>query len=640
MVRVRVVERSLKKQWSGLATRGAFGYGWGVSICAPKKHFNPLVSLLAVVGGLLLGLLPARAANLEITVRPVFNGGSLTLDSLRYQNAAGETLSFTRISYLLSGFALEREDGTWVELPESYAWLDAEKRRDTVLLETIPSGRYRALRFHVGPDVEANAAPPSRFAPDHPLNPNLDGLHWSWQGGYIFLALEGRYRDRVIASGKPATPAPVAAELKGYAYHLARDPQRTRITLTAPIDLTHDAGAGIDFDLGALLNAPRPLSFARDGAATHSREGDPVAAALVANLRGAFRIAGVFSTLPEISRPSPVKPLYLPAHYTPYPFKMGATFPIPDLPRDNPLIEERVSLGKALFTETALSRDGTLSCASCHQRDAALADLRRFSLGVRGQAGTRNTMPLFNLAWKTSFFWDGRAPSLRAQVLVPIQDHTEMDETLERIVAKLAAVPPSEAVGDYPTRFAAAFGTPEITAEKLALALEQFLLTLTAYDSKFDRALRGQASFTSEEQRGFELFMTENDPRTGQRGADCFHCHGGPLFSDHQFHNNGLAPESADTGRERVTGLVSDRGKFSTPSLRNIARTAPYMHDGRLATLEAVVTHYSEAVVRSAVLDANLAKHPDGGLHLDAADQRSLVAFLRTLTEESPAETP
>jgi cytochrome c peroxidase len=597
------------------------------------RRFAPALLFLAT--GFFAAPSRASATSLELTIRPVFNGAPLLLDSLRYQNAAGETLSVTRLSYLLSGFALEREDGTWLEMPDRYAWLDAAKHRDSAHLENIPAGRYLALRFHLGPDPEANAADPSRFPADHALNPNLNGLHWSWQGGYIFLALEGLYRERPAATIAGDATAATASGLKGYAYHLARDPQRTRITLTAPLDLTYDAGAALDFDLGALLNAPRPLSFARDGSSTHSRVGDPVAAALVANLRSAFRVSGVFSTAPAISRPSQVKLLYLPKHYTPYPFKMGSTFPIPDLPRDNPLIEERVALGKILFTETALSRDGTLSCASCHQRDAALSDPRRVSIGVRDQPGTRNAMPLFNLAWKNNFFWDGRSPSLRAQVLVPIEDHIEMDETLDRVVAKLAAVSPTPAP-DYPALFTAAFGSPEITAEKLALALEQFLLTITTYDSKFDRALRGQASLSADEQHGFELFMTENDARTGQRGADCFHCHGGPLFSDHQFHNNGLAPAAADTGRERVTGLATDRGKFSTPSLRNIARSAPYMHDGRFTTLEEVVTHYSEGVIRTPTLDPNLAKHPDGGLHLDDADKRAIVAFLRTLTDEPP----
>ena len=570
--------------------------------------------LLALVACVLSGHAACGAA-LEIAVRHTFGGDPLLLDSLRYENAAGETLSFTRVSYLLSGFAIERDDGVWVELANQFAWMDAAKRRTVVRLDGVPEGKYRALRFHIGPDATANAADPAKLAADHPLNANLNGLHWSWQGGYIFLAVEGHFRKG-------------AAELKGYAHHLARDPNRTRISLAAPLDLTHDAAVLLDFDLGTLLNAPRPLSFEKDGSATHSRDGDPIAVSLVANLPGSFRVSQVLSAAPAISRPSPVKPLWLPEKFTPYRFTMSATFPVPDLPRDNPLTEERVALGKALFNETALSRDGTLSCASCHVANFAFTDARRFSLGVRGQKGTRNSMPLFNLAWKTSFFWDGRAPSLRAQALMPIEDHTELDETLDRVTAKLAATK------EYPPLFTAAFGTPEITAEKLGLAIEQFLLTLTAFNAKFDHALRGKAVLSDDEKRGFELFMTEFEPRTGQRGADCFHCHGGPLFSDHQFHNNGLVPDENDTGRFRITKLESDRNKFATPSLRNVARTAPYMHDGRFATLDEVVTHYSTGMTRSPTLDPNLAKHPEGGLQLSAADQRALVAFLRTLTEE------
>jgi cytochrome c peroxidase len=571
---------------------------------------------VALLGALMLGQSAMYGAELQLAVQHTVHGDPLLLDSLRYQNAAGETFSITRLSYLLTGFALEREDGSWVELADRCAWMDAAQRRMDVRLEDIPEGKYRALRFHIGPEASVNAAAPGQRTADDALNPNLNGLHWSWQGGYIFLAVEGHYRS-------------AANELKGYAYHLARDPNRTRIHLTADLDLTHDAGLLLDFDLAALLNAPRPVSFEKGGAATHSRDGDPLAAALVVNLPGAFHVQQVMSAAPAIGQRAPVQPLYLPEKYTPYRFTMSASFPMPDLPRDNPLLEERVALGKKLFAETALSRDGTISCSSCHQAAAAFADPRKASVGVRNQTGTRNAMPLFNLAWKTSFFWDGRAPSLRAQALMPIQDHTEMDETLDGVIAKLTARE------KYAALFASAFGSPEITAEKIGLALENFLLTLTAHEAKFDRAMRGQTALTADEQRGFELFMTEYDPRTGQFGADCFHCHGGPLFSDHQFHNNGLAASDADTGRFRVTGRESDRGKFATPSLRNIARTAPYMHDGRFATIEEVLEHYSTGVCRSATLDPNLAKHPDGGLRLNAEDRRALIAFLNTLTDEA-----
>ena len=244
--------------------------------------------------------------------------------------------------------------------------------------------------------------------------------------------------------------------------------------------------------------------------------------------------------------------------------------------------------------------------------------------------GDSNSMPLFNLAWKREFFWDGRAPSLREQVLMPIADHREMDESLENVSKKLTKSP------CYARLFGAAFRSEGITAEKIALALEQFLLTLSARDAKFDQAISGKTKLTEQETRGFELFMTEYEPRTGQFGADCFHCHGGALFSDHQFHNNGLSGD--DRGRAKVTGSAADHGKFATPSLRNIALTAPYMHDGRFATLEEVVEHYSSGVQRSPTLDPNLAKHPANGLNLATADKAALVAFLKTLTSaESPA---
>ena len=559
---------------------------------------------------------PAGAARLEITIEPTFQGAPLRLDSLAYQNAAGETLSFTRLSYLLSGFALERTDGSWVEFPATHGWLDAGARRKVISLPDAPDATYRAIRFFLGPPPRENAAKGAEFPAGHPLNPNLNGLHWSWQGGYIFLAVEGLFR-----TGKE--------DLQGYTWHLARDPNRTCISLAVPLDLRHEAGLLLQFDLASLLNAPRALSFVRDGAATHSREGDPVAASLTANLPGAFRVSRVVSTAPAALPPPPVPPIDLPVTYTPWRFTMSGTFPIPDLPRDNPLITERVTLGEKLFHDPMLSRDGTVSCASCHRAEAAFTDPRPVSPGIDDRRGDRNAMPLFNLAWKTQFFWDGRADSLRSQVLQPIADHREMDESPDRACEKLTKA------RDYPAAFQAAFRSAGITPEKVALALEQYLLTLTAHDSRLDRAFNGTATLTADEQRGFELFMTESDPRTGQTGADCFHCHGGPLFTDHQFHNNGLLTD--DPGRTRVTGQPEDQGKFVTPSLRNIALTAPYMHDGRFANLEEVMSHYSTGIHRTATLDPNLAKHSGSGLNLGAADQAALIAFLKTLTDEPPA---
>ena len=556
----------------------------------------------------------ASAATLQIEIQPSMNGAPLILDSLRYKTSTGEIFSVTRLTYLLSNFALEKSEGGWLEITNQFAWLDAATHRVSFEIENAPAGNFRSLRFDLGLDDAANNSDPAKREADHPLNPNLNGLHWSWQGGYIFMALEGMFRG-------------TNNELRGYAYHLARSPSRTRINLNAQLDLNSAAAVTLDFDIATLLNAPRPLSFERDGTATHSREGDPIAASLIANLPGAFRVRQISSAVSQNEKLPPVKPLYLPAKFTPYRFTMNAHFPIPDLPRDNPLIEERVRLGEKLFHEKLLSRDGTVACASCHS-DSAFSDPRKFSIGVDGQIGKRNAMPLQNLAWKSSFFWDGRAPSLRAQAMIPIQDHTEMDESPTNVCAKLSAT------NNYSAMFAAAFDPPEITPEKIGLAIESFVMTLISGDSKFDRAMRGETQLSDDEKRGAELFMTEYEPRTGQFGADCFHCHGGALFTDNQFHNNGLDAEPDDIGREKITGRASDRGKFSTPSLRNVALTAPYMHDGRFATLEEVVNHYRRGMKRSATLDPNLAKHPDGGVPLTDENVRDLVAFLKSLTRE------
>jgi cytochrome c peroxidase len=238
-------------------------------------------------------------------------------------------------------------------------------------------------------------------------------------------------------------------------------------------------------------------------------------------------------------------------------------------------------------------------------------------------------MPLFNLAWRPAFFWDGRAATLREQVTHPVVDTNELHETMSHVAAKLAATPV------YPPLFAAAFGSTNVTPERIAFALEQYLLTLVAGGhSRFDRATRKELELTAEEKRGFELFTTEYDPRRGYFGADCFHCHGGALFTNEGFANNGLDPADAgDPGRGRVTGHPGDRSRFAVPSLRNITLTAPYMHDGRFATLDEVVAHYDHGVRPSPTLDPNLAKHPPEGLRLSDDDQRALVAFLKTLTE-------
>jgi cytochrome c peroxidase len=374
--------------------------------------------------------------------------------------------------------------------------------------------------------------------------------------------------------------------------------------------------------------------LAEEATSTHSRAGDALASTLRANVEKAFSVQDVDGHIAASGlvqgRGERRVAVATARDAHPYRFTLSSNFPIPDLPRDNPLTEEGVELGRRLFSERLLSVNDSQSCASCHQANAGFSDAgKAVSVGAEGREGTRNAMPIFNLAWKNSFFWDGRAATLREQVLMPVQNPVEMHANLGQVVGKL------NQAKDYPALFEKAFGARAINAELIARALEQFALTQISCDSKFDRAMAGTEKLSDEEQRGFELFFTEYDPRIGMHGADCFHCHGGPFFTTHGFANTGLDSQFTDLGRYAVTTNDWDRGKFAVPSLRNVELTGPYMHDGRFKTLEEVVDHYCTGMKRSGSLDPNLAKHPDGGVPLSADEKKALVAFLKTLTDES-----
>ncbi len=556
-----------------------------------------------------------RGATWQVEVVHRFGGAPLKLGECVHTDAAGDVLSVTRLDYLLSRFAWVAADGREVVLPEHVAYVSTGAGRTLFTLRDVPAGRFSGFRFRVGPTPDQNHRDPASIPAGDALNPTVNGLHWGWQGGFVSMALEGRWRE---ADGT----------LGGYSYHLAAG----ALVIEVEVPLRADGGADRDLrltlDVAKIFAAPHPIRIADGAGSTHSRIGDPLAVKLGENVARAFR-ADLVATAAPVDPAAAPGTRVVAAGATPYRLKVSRTFPRPSLPTDNPLTEEGVALGRRLFHDTSLSVNGTQSCASCHQATAAFTDPgRRSSVGAEGTAGTRNTMPLANLAWQTSFFWDGRTSSLREQVLMPVTNPVEMHESLAHVVRKL------ERAAQGPV-FASAFGTPDITADRVARALEQYLLTLTSHGAKFDQVLAGTAVFDAQEQRGFELFHTEHDPRRGLAGADCFHCHGGPLFSDFAFHNNGLDAEgdAKDLGRRLATRDRADTAKFKTPSLRDVALTAPYMHDGRFATLEEAVAHYCSGVHRSGTLDPNLAKHPDGGIALGAADQAALVAFLRTLTD-------
>jgi cytochrome c peroxidase len=345
-------------------------------------------------------------------------------------------------------------------------------------------------------------------------------------------------------------------------------------------------------------------------------------------------LIGVVSCKPDL-KPSKEYP-------APTPFALPAKpfFPPAAIPADNPLTVEGIELGRHLFYETKLSGDNTQSCASCHNQAFAFTDNgRQFSTGITGAVGSRNSMPLFNLAYSpiaNRFFWDGRVATLRQQVLLPIEDPIEMHESLQNAIFKL------EQTALYPELFGKAYGDEGITTERMAKALEQFILSIQSTDSKFDRFRANPVlnPLSESEDRGLRLFQREFSPPGSGRpiGADCFHCHGGHLFTNNIFANNGL-DENPAAGLSVVTNDPSDIGKFKTPSLRNIAVSGPYMHDGRFETLEEVLEHYNAHLKESPTLDVNL-KSQGVGLGLTVQDKADIIAFLHTLTDSVYLNNP
>jgi len=562
------------------------------------------------------------AAELRVDFAPRFNSVPLVFDLLTNQIASGQTISVTRLDFLLSDTALRRADGAWIEQKNWFGYIGARNGRTNFTLENIPPGNYDRVRFRIGLQPEINHGDAAQWPAGHPLNPDVNKLYWGWSREYVFLALEGGWQD----GGKQS----------GFSYHIATDRELMTIELPVALDLNSGRELQVALDVGRIFSAPNKIGLSDASDTSHSRTNDLLAEQIRQNIEAAFAADGVrdFSPIAELTRGT--NHIEIAPNATPYRFKFAYYFPQPDLPRDNPLTGEGVSLGSRLFFDRRLSADDSESCATCHNPRQSFSQPTRFSRGVDGDIGTRNAMALENLAWKDSFFWDGRAATLREQVLLPIQNPIEMHESLAGAVAKISADK------DYHRLFANAFGPAEITSDKIARALEQFLLVQVSFDSKFDHVMNGAAKFTDEEQRGFILFNTEYDPYHGQYGADCFHCHGGPMLQSQNFANNGLDSVFRDLGRFNVTKRAGDEGKFAVPSLRNVAVTAPYMHDGRFWTLEEVVEHYCTGMKRSPTLDPNLAKHPDGGVPLSSEDKRALVAFLKTLTDEkfSPPPAP
>jgi cytochrome c peroxidase len=269
------------------------------------------------------------------------------------------------------------------------------------------------------------------------------------------------------------------------------------------------------------------------------------------------------------------------------------------------------------------------------------SDANQFSVGIDGIAGTRQSMALVNLGWENFFFWDGRSSSLEEQILEPVPNPIEMHQSWKDAVSKL------NADVKYRNRFFRAFNEEGIDSVKVSKAIAQFLRTLVSGESKYDVMYKYENSMTlnsneqailgtidPEEWAGYDLFKSLN-------GADCFHCHNGPLMQVKKFSNNGLMPNSInDFGRAIVTNNPEDNYKFKVPTLRNIALTAPYMHDGRFATLDEVIEHYSSGIHMSPTIDPLIEFGSQGGVQLDAQEKYLLKKFLLTLTDNNFINNP
>ena len=312
---------------------------------------------------------------------------------------------------------------------------------------------------------------------------------------------------------------------------------------------------------------------------------------------------------------------------TPYELVIPEGFPDMVIPEDNPMTVEGVELGRMLFYDPILSADNTQSCADCHAASFAFTDNgKKFSTGIDGIEGTRNSMAVINVGWMDHLFWDGRASGVEDQAFGPVPNPIEMHQPWPEAMKKLNAHP------DYPDLFFKAFGAKSIDSTQVVKAIAQFERTMISSNSKWDRYLRGEVQLTQAESKGFEIFFTEK--------GDCFHCHTTILYTDNLFHNNGLDSIFADKGLFDVTGDPNDMGKFKTPTLRNLEFTAPYMHDGRFATLEDVIHFYSHEVKFSTTIDPLMKKVQQGGIQLTDDEKENLIAFLKTLTDQSFIENP
>lgn len=292
----------------------------------------------------------------------------------------------------------------------------------------------------------------------------------------------------------------------------------------------------------------------------------------------------------------------------------------------NPVTKNGVELGRKLFYEGRLSRNNTISCGFCHiQENAFTHHGHTVSHGVDDRIGIRNAPPIQNMAFLKRYMWDGVIHNLNEQPIIPITNEDEMDSSMPEVVSKLS----SDA--KYKKLFKAAYGDENITGERVLKALSQFMVTMISTDSKYDRVKQGKESFSADESQGMSLFQQK-----------CASCHSGELFTDESFRNTGMYynTQFKDAGRYRVTLEQNDWMKFRVPSLRNVEYTAPYMHDGRFYTLDAVLNFYSDNVGDNANLDPQLKQNGHLGIAMNSQEKQLIIAFLKTLSDKNFITNP
>jgi cytochrome c peroxidase len=302
----------------------------------------------------------------------------------------------------------------------------------------------------------------------------------------------------------------------------------------------------------------------------------------------------------------------------PLELQIPAGFPAPQYSfTGNPLMKEGFELGRKLFYDGRLSKDGNFPCASCHQQFAAFATFdHSLSHGFNNQLTMRNSPGLFNMAWNKEMHWDGGIANIEVQPLAPITAPNEMAEDINNVLAKL------QADEVYRKMFTAAFGNETINSQRMLFAITQFVTFIVSASSKYDKVKQGQASFTQTEQNGYTLFQSK-----------CATCHPEPLFTDNSFRNTGIPvdPFVNDFGRMRITNKKEDSLKFKVPSLRNVALTFPYGHDGRYSSITSVLDHYSGGIQNGPTLDPLLKNK----IPLSNFDKFYLLEFLKTLTDSA-----